>query len=92
MTIVWEEPEDNHRPYGGGGWVPIFDELRKHPGKWARVRDDFSTSGVTHFRKGITVGIRYPGEFEARVTTKAGAKRGPLFMRYMPNAEKEARL
>lgn len=87
--IVWEEPPPQvggKAPGGRGKWEGVFDELRKHPGAWAKIADDASPSLATVIKKGEAKGCE-PGEFEAVVRVSGRIDgRCAVYARYIGEA------
>lgn len=87
--IVWEDPPPQAggaSSSGRGKWEDVFDELRKHPGKWAKISDDAAPSLATTIAKGEAKGCE-PGEFEA-VSRRNGRidGRAHIYARYVGEA------
>jgi hypothetical protein len=63
VKIEWENPPVD--PRHTSPWKVFLEELRKHPGKWARFHStEKSPQKVTDINKGRIYGVR-SGEFEA---------------------------
>jgi hypothetical protein len=70
--VAWEDPPPQT---AGSIYQPIADELREHPGAWARLDDRFSESAAQAFasfvRNGKVSAFKPAGEFEARHAGKS---------------------
>ena len=85
--LVFEEPPHAGRGPGGGILSPIgewLNELRKHPGQWAKYPDRVHPSVVTDINKGRRYGVT-AGEFDAvgRDNKNDPKLRSILFTRYV---------
>ncbi len=61
-VIRWERPPE---PYGGGThgkWVPLLEQLKDYPGRWALLLEDCPTCTADRFRKPTLV--KPEGKFE----------------------------
>lgn len=83
LDIKWEDPPAQVRQGRPGKYLELLAELRKHPGRWARL-DRASSSTASNFNSGKVAGIK-PGEFEA-VTRRVDGKVG-IWVRYVGGTE-----
>jgi hypothetical protein len=85
--MKWEEPPAETRDGGRGSkWRTTLEELRQHPGKWARVADGVSAAATAAAIRGGKLGGAQKGEFETRyqvTDSKKDKHKGAVWARYV---------
>lgn len=91
MNIEWVDPGDE-KGRRRVDWQRVADQLRKHPGRWARMPGDFSHSIPGFIKTARMKAFHPPGTFEA--TMRGGSRdgkatRGRLYVRYVGDQDLE---
>lgn len=63
--IEWKDPPDPGDAGRPGKYADIADELRRHPGQWARVTTGKSSTLAADIKRGRTQGFAPDGSFDA---------------------------
>jgi hypothetical protein len=64
-------------------WAAILDELRPHPGKWARVAVNTRNSSYASMINSGRLGGSKPGEFEAVSRRSTEGEEYDIYARYV---------
>jgi hypothetical protein len=81
--IIWEEPEPRDAPRKGSKWDPVAKMLREHPGRWACLGRNMSTSVVSVIRQGRLKCFQPVGAFEVAVRNHSDRWHGDVYVRFV---------
>lgn len=86
--VTWEDPPESRHEYD---WTTIARQLRRKPGKWAKVFDLDRTSLATAIRIGSIKALEPSKGFEVKTAnnTRGTPRTCTLYLRYNPEKVKK---
>src|SRR5262245_55371161 len=67
IELVWKDPPGEKYKTTPSIYMPVLDEIKKRPGKWARIRIFAHDSTAYSARKGLKKRVSYDTRWEISV-------------------------